>query len=39
MIIKKIDDIENLEKHEVEMLISMVKDLRDEAKSNRKKHK
>lgn len=34
MIIKKINDIENLEKNEVELLISMVKDLHDEVKSN-----
>jgi voltage-gated potassium channel len=33
MIIKKINDIENLEKNEVELLISMVKDLHDEVKS------
>ena len=33
-IIKKIRDIENLEKHEVELLISMVKDLHDEVKTN-----
>ena len=39
MIIKKINDIENLEKNEVELLISMVKDLHDEVKNNRKKHK
>jgi voltage-gated potassium channel len=39
MIIKKIDDIENLEKNEVELLISMVKDLHDEVKSNHKKRK
>jgi len=39
LIIKKINDIENLEKHEVELLISMVKDLHDEVKDNRKKHK
>ncbi len=32
MIIKKINDIENLEKNEVELLISMVKDLHDEVK-------
>ena len=37
MIIKKIHDIEHLEKHEVELLISMVKDLHDEVKSNRRK--
>ena len=37
MIIKKINDIENLEKNEVELLISMVKDLHDEVKSSRKK--
>ena len=36
LIIKKIHEIENLEKHEVELLISMVKDLHDEVKSNRK---
>lgn len=39
MIVKKINDIENLEKHEVELLISMVKDLHDEVKRNHKKHK
>ena len=39
LIIKKINDIENLEKHEVELLISMVKDLHDEVKDNHKKHK
>ena len=39
MIIRKIHDIENLEKNEVELLISMVKDLHDEVKSNRKKRK
>ena len=39
LIIKKINDIENLEKHEVELLISMVKDLHDEVKDNRKKRK
>ena len=38
LIIKKIHDIEYLEKHEVELLISMVKDLHDEIKNNRKKH-
>lgn len=38
LIIKKIGDIENLEKHEVELLISMVKDLHDEAKDNRQKN-
>jgi voltage-gated potassium channel len=32
MIIKKINEIENLEKNEVELLISMVKDLHDEVK-------
>ena len=37
MIIKKINDIENLEKNEVELLISMVKDLHDEVKNNHKK--
>jgi len=37
LIIKKINDIENLEKNEVELLISMVKDLHDEAKINHKK--
>jgi len=37
MIIKKINDIENLEKNEVELLISMVKDLHDEVKNSRKK--
>ena len=39
LIIKKINDIENLEKHEVELLISMVKDLHDEVKDNHKKLK
>jgi voltage-gated potassium channel Kch len=34
LIIKKINDIENLEKNEVELLISMVKDLHDEVKSS-----
>ena len=38
LIIKKIHEIENLEKHEVELLISMVKDLHDEVKGNRKKY-
>ncbi len=38
LIIKKIHEIENLEKHEVELLISMVKDLHDEVKNNKKKH-
>ena len=33
MIIKKINDIENLEKNEVELLIFMVKDLHDEVTS------
>ena len=37
LIIKKIGEIENLEKHEVELLISMVKDLHDEIKNTRKK--
>lgn len=37
MIIKKIHEIENLEKHEVELLISMLKDLHDEVKGSRKK--
>ena len=37
MIIKKINEIENLEKNEVELLISMVKDLHDEVKNNYKK--
>lgn len=32
LIIKKINNIENLEKHEVELLISLVKDLHDESK-------
>lgn len=36
MIIKKISNIENLEKHEVELLISLVKDLHDELKNNHK---
>jgi voltage-gated potassium channel len=35
MIIKKINEIENLEKNEVELLISMVKDLHDEVKKTR----
>lgn len=39
MIIKKIEDIESLEKHEVEMLISMVKDLHDETRNNRRKNR
>ena len=39
MIIKKINDIENLEKNEVELLISMVKDLHDEVKNSHKKYK
>ncbi len=38
LIIRKIHEIENLEKHEVELLISMVKDLHDEVKNNKKKH-
>ncbi|MDH3834765.1 MAG: potassium channel family protein [Nitrosopumilus sp.] len=38
LIIRKIHEIEHLEKHEVELLISMVKDLHDEVKNNRKKH-
>lgn len=38
LIIKKINEIENLEKNEVELLISMVKDLHDEAKINREKN-
>ncbi|MDH3311777.1 MAG: potassium channel family protein [Nitrosopumilus sp.] len=38
LIIKKISDIENLEKNEVELLISMLKDLHDEAKINRGKN-
>lgn len=38
LIIKKINDIENLEKNEVELLISMVKDLHDEAKTNDKRN-
>jgi voltage-gated potassium channel len=38
MIIKKINDIENLEKNEVELLISMVKDLHDEVKTSRTKY-
>ena len=37
MIIKKINKIENLEKNEVELLISMVKGLHDEVKNNHKK--
>lgn len=36
LIIKKIHDIENLEKHEVDLLISMVKDLHDMALANHK---
>lgn len=39
LIIKKINNIENLEKHEVELLISMVKDLHNEVSDNCKKHK
>ena len=39
LIIKKINNIENLEKNEVELLISMVKDLHDELKDNHKKQK
>lgn len=38
LIIKKINEIENLEKNEVELLISMVKDLHDEARTNNKKN-
>jgi voltage-gated potassium channel len=38
MIIKKINEIENLEKNEVEILISMVKDLHDEVKNSDKKY-
>lgn len=38
MIIKKINDIENLEKNEVELLISMVKDLHDEVKNHHKNY-
>lgn len=38
LIIKKIGDIENLEKNEVELLISMVKDLHDEVKTNHQKN-
>ncbi|WP_160272896.1 MULTISPECIES: potassium channel family protein [Nitrosopumilus] len=38
LIIKKIREIENLEKHEVELLISMVKDLHDEVKISRSKN-
>ena len=38
MIIKKINEIENLEKNEVEILISMVKDLHDEVKNSHKKY-
>ena len=37
LIIKKINNIENLEKHEVELLISMLKDLHDEVNDNHKK--
>ena len=36
LIIKKINNIEDLERHEVELLISMVKDLHDEVKNNSK---
>ncbi len=36
LIIKKINEIENLDKHEVELLIWMIKDL-DEVKSTHKK--
>jgi len=38
LIIKKINNIENLEKHEVELLVSLVKDLHNEAKKS-KEHK
>ena len=38
LIIKKINEIENLEKHEVELLISMVKDLHDEIKNSQSKN-
>lgn len=38
LIIRKIQEIEHLEKYEVELLISMVKDLHDEVKDNRKRH-
>ena len=38
LIIKKINEIENLEKHEVELLISMLKDLHDEIKNNQSKN-
>jgi len=34
LIIKKINNIENLEKHEVELLISMLKELHNEVKDN-----
>ena len=37
LIIKKIEKIEDLEQNEVELLISMVKDLHDEIKENHKK--
>lgn len=37
LIIKKINKIESLEKNEVELLISMLKDLHEEVKNNRKK--
>jgi voltage-gated potassium channel len=37
LIVKKINDIENLERNEVELLISMVKDLHDEVKNSHKK--
>lgn len=36
LIIRKINEIEHLEKHEVELLISMVKDLHDEVKNHGK---
>lgn len=39
LIIKKIEKIEHLEKHEVELLISMLKDLHDEARENHKHRK
>jgi voltage-gated potassium channel len=38
LIIRKIHEIEHLEKHEVELLISMVKDLHDEVRDNRKRN-
>lgn len=37
LIIKKINEIENLERHEVDLLVNMVKDLHDELRSDKKK--